>query len=255
MCAAFGDMCCDVNEKFELTLQFRNSVINQNEIIKISASVLKMKWPIVVGLPTIKKENLTLKLSSYFSLKGKTSKEGDTGTSPLEERRRASSDKDNVSQERHNLDSNDECRAPSKENKGLSLGLQKYPSVSRRRQGSSEEECRAPLTKKTKLSSGDHVEEESTSSKEEHKVLPSIESTSQREQRKALAETGLTPGQGVRTGHVRDTADSFSGLCDAFKDVFPWQDLLSGNEYREVEMVNTGHLHEKVPCSHQMFLC
>ena len=67
VCGAIGGLCSDINDLFHLTLTFKNLNTNVDENINISASVLKMKWPSVIGLPTIREENLVEKLKKHFS--------------------------------------------------------------------------------------------------------------------------------------------------------------------------------------------
>ena len=66
VCGAVNGACATVHEKYPLTLTFNNEVTNKKETIHTDATNINTTWPVIIGRPTIKRNNLTSKLPSQF---------------------------------------------------------------------------------------------------------------------------------------------------------------------------------------------
>jgi hypothetical protein len=66
VCSALNDMCEISEGKYPLQLNFINERTNSMEIIHTKASCINTEFPIIIGRPTIKRNNLTAKLPSQF---------------------------------------------------------------------------------------------------------------------------------------------------------------------------------------------
>ena len=66
VCGAMNDQCIDSSRCHIFDLSFRNNVTNEIETIDIKAFVIPTSFPIIIGLPSIKENSLTIKLRNVF---------------------------------------------------------------------------------------------------------------------------------------------------------------------------------------------
>jgi hypothetical protein len=66
VCSAFNDMCELSEGKFSLQINYVNEHTDKTETMHTTASCINTPWPIIIGRPTIKRNNLTSKLPSQF---------------------------------------------------------------------------------------------------------------------------------------------------------------------------------------------
>jgi len=66
VCSAFEEMCEITEGKFLLQVNFINEHTQKMEMVHTQAACINTKFPVIIGRPTIKRNNLTTKLPSQF---------------------------------------------------------------------------------------------------------------------------------------------------------------------------------------------